>query len=141
MHPTWLGFQMDWPVFVKNPFQADNVSWTRGENFNWQERRLDPYKVYTMYAAGYLFHNKDLEKESKSGTRLSEMNSEQLYSLVGLLNAEVKSRTANTEEFKEKRCRQSKIDEKQRGLIRSFLRKNPWITDKFYQSRDSILGE
>ena len=141
MHPTYLGFQVDWPVFVKNPLQAADKNWTRGELFNWQERDLDQYKVFMLYMSGFLYHNKDLEKESKSGTRLSEMNSEQLYSLVGLLNEEVKSRAANTEEFKEKRCRQSKIDEKQRGLIRSFLRKNPWITDKFYQSRDSILGE
>jgi len=141
MHPTWLGFQVDWPVFVKNPFQAANTSWTRGQHFNWQERKLDPYKVYTMYASGYLFHNQDLEKENKVGDRLSEMTTDQLYSLVGLLNGEVKKRTATAEELKEKRCRQSKIDDKQRGLIRSFLRKNPWITEDFYQFRDSILGE
>ena len=84
MHPTWLGFQMDWPVFVKNSFQAAGVSWTRGEHFNWQERNLDPYKGYTMYASGFLFHNQELEKENKVGDRLSEMNSEQLYALVGL---------------------------------------------------------
>ena len=34
MHPTWLGFQVDWPVFVKNSFQAANTSWTRGQHFN-----------------------------------------------------------------------------------------------------------
>ena len=46
-----------------------------------------------------------------------------------------------SEELKNKRCRQSKIDEKQRGLIRSFLRKNPWIEEDFYNFRDSVLGE
>ena len=115
MHPTWLGFQMDWPVFVKHPFDAANVSWTRGHHFNWQENKV--------------------------GDRLSEMNAEQLYTLVGLLNSEVKKRTSSAEELKNKRCRQSKIDDKQRGLIRSFLRKNPWITEDFYKFRDDILGD
>jgi len=94
-----------------------------------------------MYASGYLYHNTELEKENKVGDRLSEMTTDQLYSLVGLLNGEVKKRTATAEELKEKRCRQSKIDDKQRGLIRSFLRKNPWITEDFYKFRDNILGE
>tara|TARA_R100000541_G_scaffold58487_1_gene69793 strand:- start:224 stop:508 length:285 start_codon:yes stop_codon:yes gene_type:complete len=94
-----------------------------------------------MYASGYLYHNKDLEKENKVGDRLSEMNTEGLYSLVGLLNSEVKKRTTSAEELKNKRCRQSKIDDKQRGLLRSFLRKNPWITEDFYRFRDNILGE
>jgi hypothetical protein len=94
-----------------------------------------------MYASGYLYHNQDLEKENKVGDRLSELTTDQLYSLVGLLNGEVKKRTSTAEELKEKRCRQSKIDDKQRGLIRSFLRKNPWITEDFYKFRDNILGE
>jgi hypothetical protein len=141
MHPTWLGFQVDWPLFVKNTFQADSKSWMRGEFFNWQERGIDSYKVYTMYASGHLYHNEDLEKANKVGDRLSEMNSEQLYSLVGLLNGKVKERTSSAEELKNKRCRQSKIDEKQRGLIRSFLRKNPWIEEDFYNFRDTVLGE
>ena len=94
-----------------------------------------------MYAAGYLYHNQDLEKENKVGDRLSEMNTDQLYTLVGLLNGEVKKRTTSAEELKNKRCRQSKIDDKQRGLLRSFLRKNPWITEDFYKFRDDILGE
>ncbi|MCJ8336467.1 MAG: hypothetical protein MJH10_19915, partial [Epibacterium sp.] len=80
-------------------------------------------------------------KENKAGDRLSEMNAGQLYTLVGLLNSEVKRRTTSAEELKDKRCRQSKIDDKQRGLIRSFLRKNAWITDDFYRFRDDILGE
>jgi len=102
---------------------------------------MDPYKVYTMYAAGYLYHNKDLEKENKVGNRLSEMNKEQLYTLVGLLNGEVKKRTTSAEELKKKRCRQSKLDDKQRGHLRSFLRNNPWITEDFYKFRDDILGD
>ena len=112
MHPTYLGFQVDWPVFVKNTFSAANKNWARGEHFNWQERRLDQYKVYTMYAAGYLYHNTELEKENKVGDRLSEMNSEQLLTMVTLLNGVVKKRTSTAQEFQDKRCRQSKIDDK-----------------------------
>jgi hypothetical protein len=141
MHPTYLGFQVDWPVFVKNTFSAANKNWTRGEHFNWQERRLDQYKVYTMYASGYLYHNTELEKENKVGDRLSEMNSEQLLTMVTLLNGVVKKRTSTAQEFQDKRCRQSKIDDKQRGLIRSWLRKNTWVEDDYYKFRDQVLKD
>jgi hypothetical protein len=141
MHPTYLGFQVDWPVFVKNTFSAANKNWARGEHFNWQERRLDQYKVYTMYASGYLYHNTELEKENKVGDRLSEMNSEQLLTMVTLLNGVVKKRTSTAQEFQDKRCRQSKIDDKQRGLIRSWLRKNTWVEDDYYKFRDQVLKD
>jgi len=141
MHPTYLGFQVDWPLFVKNTFSAANKNWARGEHFNWQERRLDQYKVYTMYASGYLYHNTELEKENKVGDRLSEMNSEQLLTMVTLLNGVVKKRTSTAQEFQDKRCRQSKIDDKQRGLIRSWLRKNTWVEDDYYKFRDQVLKD
>lgn len=141
MHPTYLGFQVDWPVFVKNTFSAASKNWARGEHFNWQERRLDQYKVYTMYAAGYLYHNNELEKQNKVGDRLSEMNSEQLLTMVTLLNGVVKKRTSTAQEFQDKRCRQSKIDDKQRGLIRSWLRKNTWVEDDYYKFRDQVLKD
>jgi len=126
---------------VKNTFSAANKNWTRGEHFNWQERRLDQYKIYTMYAAGYLYHNTELEKENKVGDRLSEMNSEQLLTMVTLLNGVVKKRTSTAQEFQDKRCRQSKIDDKQRGLIRSWLRKNTWVEDDYYKFRDQVLKD
>ena len=94
-----------------------------------------------LYASGYLHHNKELEVQAKVGDRLSEMNGNQLKTLVNLINTEVKKRTSSTNEFENKRCKQSTIDDKQRGLIRRFLVGNKWIQEDFYAMRDTILGE
>jgi len=141
MHPTYLGWQVDWPVFVKMPLAADGKEWKRAELFNWLERGIEADKVARLYASGYLHHNKELEVQTKVGDRLSEMNGAQLKTLVNLINTEVKKRTSSTNEFENKRCKQSTLDDKQRGLIRRFLVTNKWITDDFYAMRDTILGE
>jgi hypothetical protein len=95
--------------------------------------------VSSLYLTGYLYHNTELEVETKVGDRLNEMNTLQLERLVTLLNAEVKARTNSVTEYTAKKCKQSKIDDKQRGLLRSFLRNNRWIEDRFYEIRDDIL--
>ena len=141
MHPTYLGFQVDWPLFIKMPLTADNKNWKKGEHFNWLERGLDQKVVATLYASGYIYHNTELEVQNKVGDRLSEMDGRQLETLVNLLNVEVKNRTSSTTEFEKKKCKKSKIDDKQRGLIRRFLNANRWINEDFYTIRDKILGE
>lgn len=141
MHPTYLGLQIDWPVFIKIPLSADGKNWKKGEHFNWLERGIEDKAVATLYASGYLHHNKDLEVQNKVGDRLSEMDSRQLDTLVNLLNVEVKNRTSSTSEFESKKCKKSKIADKQRGLIRRFLSSSRWIMDDFYTIRDKILGE
>lgn len=138
-HPHYLGWQQDWPVFVKTPFTADDKSWGCGEHFNWLNRGISPQSVAILYNTGYLYHNPELEKETKVGDRLGEMDSGQLQTLVSLLNAEVKAKTNSTSEYTAKKCKQSKIDEKQRGLIRSFIRNNRWVEEKYYAIRDDIL--
>jgi len=139
MHPTHLGWQVDWPVFVKLPLLADSKNWKRGEHFNWLERGMQQDKIATLYASGYLYHNTELEVQSKVGDRLSELAGKELETLVNLLNAEVKSRTSSTAEFEAKKCKKSKIDDKQRGLVRRFLNSNRWVTEDFYEIRDKIL--
>ena len=141
MHPTYLGWQVDWPVFIKMPLMADSKNWKRGEHFNWLERGIDQDKVATLYASGYIHHNKELEVQTKVGDRLSELSGKQLETLVNLLNAEVKARTSSTSEFETKKCKKSKIDDKQRGLIRRFLNNNRWVTEDFYTIRDKILND
>lgn len=142
MHPSYLGFQIDWPVFVKIPFTADGKQLKQGEHFNWMGMvGVEADRVALLYASGYIYHNKELEIQNKVGDRLSELNGPQLESLVNLLNAEVKSRTSSTTEFERKKCKKSKIDDKQRGLIRRFLNANHWVTEDFYRIRDNILGE
>lgn len=140
-HPSFLGFQVDWPVFVKIPLSADGKDWKRQEHFNWMERSVEPEKVAILYASGYIYHNKDLEVQNKVGDRLSEMDGRQLSALVNLLNTEVKKRTSSNTEFENKKCKQSRIDDKQRGLIRRFLLSNKWIQEDFYVFRDQILKD
>ena len=141
MHPTYLGWQMDWPVFVKMPVTADGTNWKRGDHFNWAERGLAQDKVAILYATGYIYHNSELEVQAKVGDRLSELSGKQLDTLVTLLNVEVKKRTSSTAEFNVKKCKKSKIDDKQRGLIRRFLNNSAWITEDFYTIRDKILND
>ncbi len=140
MHPTYLGWQVDWPVFIKMPVSANGKNWKRGEHFNWLEQSLDQDKVAILYATGYLYHNKELEVQNKVGDRLSEFSSKQLDTLVSLLNVIVKDRTSSTSEYNTKKCRKSKIDDKQRGLIRRFLNNSAWISEDFYRIRDEVLG-
>ena len=141
MHPTYLGIQVDWPLFIKMPLMADSKIWKVGDHFNWLERGIDPDKVATLYATNYVYHNKELEIQNKVGDRLSELSGKQLESLVNSLNHEVKTRTSSTAEFNAKKCKKSKLDDKQRGLIRRFLNANHWVSDYFYTIRDSIIKE
>jgi hypothetical protein len=141
MHPTYLGWQVDWPVFIKMPVTANGKNWKRGEHFNWLEQGIPQDKVATLYASGYIHHNSELVVQNKVGDRLSELSGKQLETLVNLLNAEVKSRTSSTSEYNTKKCKKSKIDDKQRGLIRRFLNNNRWVTEDFYTIRDKILND
>ena len=134
-HPIYLSWQIDWPLFVKLPFG----DFKKGDHFNWLQLNVDPSRVAQLYATGFVYHNKELEKETKVGDRLEELEGTDLEKLVMLLNAEVKSRTNSTNEYMAKKCKQSKIDAKQRGLLRSFLRNNRWIEEKFFEIRDELL--
>jgi len=140
-HPNYLGWQVDWPLFVKVPFDSNGRTLKQGEHFNWlnPSRHIDETTVAMLYATGKVHHNKDLEKQSKVGDRLEEFNSEGLMSLVKLLNSKVKERTNSTTEFTSKKCKQSTLDHKQRGQIRSFLRNNRWIEEDFYKIRENLL--
>lgn len=141
MHPTYLGWQVDWPVFIKLPLSANGKNWKRGDHFNWLERSMDEDKVASLYVSGYLYHNRELEVQAKVGDRLSELAGKQLESLVNLLNVEVKKRTSSNSEFDAKKCKKSKVDDKQRGLVRRFLNNNTWVTEDFYNIRDTVLTE
>jgi glucuronate isomerase len=143
-HPHYLSWQVDWPLFVKVPFDSEGRTWQRGEHYPWRTLGINGVKeqsVARLYNSGYLYHNPDLEKETKVGDRLNEMTNAQLETLVGLLNAEVKSKTQSVTEFNAKKCKLSKIESKQRGLVRSFLRNNSWVEEKFYEIRDKILDD
>jgi hypothetical protein len=141
IHPTYLGWQVDWPLFVKMKFSSGGRNWTKGEEFKWAELGVLQDVVSKLYSVNFVHHNPELEKQNKVGDRLHEMNEDQLKTLVLLLNAELKKRTVSTKDFNEKRCRQSRIANKQRGLIRRFLYSNKWCEEVFYDIRDKVLND
>lgn len=137
-------FQQNLPVFVRSqyrPFVWGKNKYEMNEMVPWLELGVPQEKIEILFKAGFLYHNTDLEKDLKVGDRLSEMNKAQLDSLVNLLNTEVKKRTSSTDEFNKKKCKKSRLEDKQRALVRQFLYRSPWINERFYEIRDKILGE
>lgn len=141
-----LGFQVDWPVFVKQPFDSFGKRWKKGEEFNWINQQFNSVdfwkirkKVQTLYNQGFIHHDSSREVEQKVGDRLGELDADDLMSLCRQLNAIVKKRTTTTKEYQDKKIKQSKIVEKQRGIIRAWLYRNAWASDEFYSVRDKLL--
>lgn len=141
IHPRYLGWQIDWPLFVKVPFTSGGRNWTKGQEYKWAELGFEPSAVSQLYNGNFVHHNPALEAQNKTGDRLHEMDASQLHSLVIQLNAELKSRTVSQKDYDKNRCRQSKIVVKQRGLIRRWLYSNQWSEEVYYDLRDKILGE
>lgn len=141
MHPVYLGFQRDWPVYVKIPFTAYGKYWKKHELFEWQiQHNSEASRVAQLYNAGYIHHDEERMKEEKSGDRLMEMNSEQLYRVVVGINDYIKKNTSSNTEFTKKKCKLSKIKDKQVGLIRSTLYRQPWVAEEFNKIRDHVLS-
>lgn len=140
-HPEYLGWQMDWPLYVKAPvLTVKGKVYKRGDYFPWTELNLDPAKIAALYRTKQVYHNANFAQEDGTGDRLGEMTQPQLRSIVGLLNTKLKKDHCATEEdFKKKRCRQSNSLDTQRRFIRQFLSKNPYMTDYFKELRDSYI--
>ena len=139
-----LEFQYDWPLFVRS--RHYDITWkdktfTYGDHIPWKECNIPEEVVKNWFKGDLVYHDTELEKQNKVGDRLSELDGNGLEKLVSDLNVLVKKRTNSTAEFTAKRCKQSKIDDKQRGLIRSWLRINRWAEDEFYAIRDKLLGD
>jgi len=136
--------QFDRPLFVRSrykPITWKGRSWKFQEQFPWAEIGVHEDTVVTLYNSDQLYHDESLEVANKVGDRLSEMNRKRLDSLVRLVNAEVKKNTGSKAEFDKKKWKFSSIDSKQRGLIRQWLRANPWASEMFYTFRDQVLEE
>lgn len=141
IHPIYLGWQIDWPIFIKIPFTSGGRSWVKGEEYKWMNHGFDQSAVAKLYSIGYVHHNPALEAQNKVGDRLHEMDAAQLKTLVRLLNVELKDRTVSTKDYEIKRLRQSAIPAKQRGLIRGWMYSNKWSEEIYYTLRDKVLGE
>ena len=119
-------FQYDKPVFVRNPngLLMSGKRYAKGDLVPWKERGLPLSNIERMYNEHHLHHNEDMEEAVKApvGDGLDEMSVEQLHILVKTINAKVKAKTSNEAEFDRKKCRLSKVKDKQAGLIRSWRR-------------------
>lgn len=141
-----FGWQVDRPVFIKLPFTAFGKKWEKGEHFNWSNypyREEDHRKILRtindMYLSGKIHHDSSREVEQKVGDRLGELNSEETLSLVRQCNAVIKKRVTTDKEYQNKKIKQSKLIDKQRGLIRAWLYRNAWMQEDYYKIRDQIL--
>lgn len=142
IHPTYLGWQRDWPLFVFREFNAAGRTWKRGEVFNWLAHHIEPENVAHLYKAEYVYHNKDLEKQNKVGDRLIEFDRKTIDELIDRMNVLVQKQTITKDQFERTRCRKTQAKDltRQIGLIKSFLNNNKWIVDDFYTIRDDILN-
>lgn len=137
-------FQQNLPVFVRSfhkPFIYRGNEYNFGQEVPWMTLGMTAQQVQLQFNVGTLYHNSELEKQNKVGDRLEELAGVKLDKLYNLLNAEVKKRTVSTTEYNKKKVKHSKIEQKQRALIRTWLRGNAWAEDHFYELRDQILGE
>ena len=140
----YLDFQVNVPVFVKsqhNEISLKGHTYKKDEYLPWQELGVEYATVRQWWLFGYVYHNQELEKQTKVGDRLSEFDAQGLEKLVDAINVIVKEKTNSASEFKDKRCKKSRLEDKQRGLLRSFLRNNRWIEEQFFEIRDRMLDE
>ena len=117
-----MPFQLDRPVFVKYPFQSWGRVLQKGDEFKWKEIGVTEEKALILYKQGFIYHNPEFEVELKVGDGLEQLDVDGLHGLVDSINAKVKSKTPSEAELQKKKCKKSKIVDKQRGLIRSWRR-------------------
>lgn len=117
-----MPFQLDRPVFVKYPFQSWGRVLQKGDEFKWKEIGVTEEKALILYKQGFIYHNSEFEVELKVGDGLEQLDVDGLHGLVDNINVKVKSKTKSDTEFQKKKCKKSKIVDKQRGLIRSWRR-------------------
>lgn len=142
MRSDYENFQTHIPTFVRSfyrPVKWNGKSYKYNDHFPWQEMNVPYETAKALFYSEQIYHNPDLEKQTQVGDRLQEMELPQLEKVVLLLNTEVKKKTVSKEEYTRKRVRQSKIRDRQVGLIRQWLRNNEWAHERFYELRDEAL--
>jgi len=122
IRPENLPFQFDRPVFFRLPTFAAGKQYEAGDEFKWKELGVNEDNVLIMYKERRLHHNKELEVKRKVGDGLEELDVNGLHAVVDNINNKVKAKTTSQADFDRKKCKKSKIADKQRGLIRSWRR-------------------
>tara|TARA_B110000495_G_scaffold19359_1_gene13664 strand:+ start:8105 stop:8500 length:396 start_codon:yes stop_codon:yes gene_type:complete len=122
IRPENVPFQYDRPVFVRVPFNGAGRNWPAGSEFPWKELGVTDTTVHTLYVNRTLFHDSTKEVTMRVGDGLENLDLAGLSSLVDNINNKVKEASNTTREYDKKRCKKSKILDKQRGMIRSWRR-------------------
>ena len=117
-----MPFQLDRPVFFRISTFAGGRQYESGDEFKWKELGVDSTKVQILYRERVLHHNAELEVQRKVGDGLEELDVPALHAVVDNINEKVKLKTSSKADFENKKCKKSKIADKQRGLIRSWRR-------------------
>lgn len=145
MHSSmYQNFNTNVPVFVRSfyrPIIWQGKKFHHNEHFPWQEMNMPYETAKTLFYSEQLYHNPELEKQTRVGDQLEALEMPQIEKLVGLLNAEVKERTVSTQEYNKKKLKQSRVRDRQVGLIRSWLRSNEWAHERFHELRDFVTKE
>lgn len=117
-----MPLQIDQPLFVKVSFDGHGKRWKIQQHFPWKEMGVDYERVKHLYGIRYLYHNEQLAADIKVGDGLEVLDAAGLNALVDSINEKVKGKTTTEDEYQKKKCKKSKILDKQRGLIRSWRR-------------------
>lgn len=115
-------FQYDRPTFVQVEFNGSGRDWKLQEHFPWKELSVDQDTVEGLYNNEYLYHDSEQEAQAKVGDGLEALDNDGLAKLVDAINEKVKAATKTQTDFDRRKCKKSRIVDKQRGLIRSWRR-------------------
>lgn len=137
-----ISFEVSRPLFVRDrhyPIVYKSHKYSYQKHFPWQEVGMPEEHVRLLFNLGRVYHNEELEVQTKVGDRLSELSGERLKKLIRLTNAFVKKRCTTDKEFQSKKIKGSLIEDKQRALVRSWIHRNEWALEEYYRVRDDIL--
>lgn len=123
-----LRFDPRRPLFVSQPFQANNKVWEVDSHFPWEQEGLDFQEslIHFYYDNFYLNHRPDLEGSFMDiinktiGDGLESYTIDALHHLRNTINKQVKAKCKNPREYSVKACAFSKIKDKQIGKIRNW---------------------
>ena len=109
-------FQYDQPLFVRIPFRARAKDWAKNQEFKWKQ--------------GYLIHDEEKVVAMKVGDGLEELDAAGLKSMVDDYNRRIKAICKTEKMYTQKSVKYSKINDKQRGLIRQWRNRDErWLTN------------
>jgi hypothetical protein len=113
------------PTFIRRP---DGLTWKgrhypKGTEFPWKTIGVTFDQARNLFHASQIYHSDILTAENKVGDGLGLLDIDQLHEVVERINTKVKLITKdNKKAYQTKKCKQSTVVDKQRGLIRSWRR-------------------